>query len=99
MSQEISSVSKTVALANVELFFNQVTTGGGEPVALHAKETKEMFSLNDTNTFFGWIEIVGTAEKIRDENKKRRKINFTNVFYLLGPAQTPNVLWAEPNSN
>ena len=69
MSQEIPSVSMTVALAHVELFFNQVTTGGGEPVALHAKETKVMFSLNDTNTFFGWIEIVGTAEKIRDENK------------------------------
>ena len=53
MSQEIPSVSTTVALAHVELFFHQVTTGGGEPVALHAKETKVMFSLNDKNTFFG----------------------------------------------
>ena len=53
MSQDIPSVSTTVALAYVELFYNQVTTGGGDPVALHAKETKVIFSLNDTNTFFG----------------------------------------------
>ena len=68
MSQDIPSVSTTVALACVELFFNQVTTGGGDPVALHAKETKVIFSLNDTNTFFGWIEMVGTAGKITEEN-------------------------------
>ena len=53
MSQDIPSVSTTVVLTCVELFFNQVITGGGNPVALHAKKTKVIFSLNDTNTFFG----------------------------------------------
>ena len=99
MSQEIPSVSTTVALAHVELFFNQVTTGGGEPVALHAKETKVIFSLNDTNTFFGWIEIVGTAEKIRDENKITKENQLYERILPLRPGQTPNFLWAEPNSN
>ena len=39
VSHEIPSVSSTVALGCVELFFNQVTTGGGDPVTLQAKET------------------------------------------------------------
>ena len=77
MSQDIPSVSTTVALACVELFFNQVTTGGGDPVALHAKETKVIFSLNDTNTFFGWIEMVGTAGKITEEGKSTLWTYFT----------------------
>ena len=53
MNHEIPSISTTVPLGCVELFFNQVTTGGGDPAALQAKETVVIFCFKDTATFCG----------------------------------------------
>ena len=58
MSHEIPSISSCVALGCVELFFNQVTTGGGDPVTLQAKETMVIFALRILPRF---AEVKGLA--------------------------------------
>ena len=96
MSQDIPSVSTTVALACVELFFNQVTAGGGDPVALHAKETKVIFSLNDTNTFFRWVEMVGTGGKLTEENlKKKENQLYERVLPIWGERKADMDFWIQ----
>ena len=65
MSHEIPSISSTVPLGCVELFFNQVTTGGGDPAALQAKETMVIFCFKDIATFCGESEIVGPGRKMK----------------------------------
>lgn len=59
MSHEIPSISSCVALGCVELFFNQVTTGGGDPVTLQAKETMVIFALRILPRFAD--EVKGLA--------------------------------------
>lgn len=58
----------TVPPVTVELFFSQLITGRGYPLASQVKITVIALSSRYTETFFGWSSMVGSENTVKIES-------------------------------